>query len=149
MNKVGIVVLVCVVLVLALPFLIAPFRGGETAAPAPSPAPAPSQVLESPRVVSMSPENNARAVSPRTTALVVTFDVPMGAGFSWTGGGETFPEGTGKPYWSSDSKTCTLPVRLKPNWNYRLGLNSPSHRNFRSASGKELTPMVWTFTTGP
>ena len=40
-----------------------------------------------------------------------------------------------------------LPVELKPNSQYRLGLNSPSHKNFKSADGVPLAPVVYTFKT--
>ena len=105
-------------------------------------------VLDKPAVVSMVPANNATKVSPALTELSVTFNVPMGKGFSWTGGGENFPEGTGSPKWSADGKTCTMPVKLKPNWSYRLGLNSQSHKNFQSARGVPLDPVLWQFSTG-
>lgn len=101
-----------------------------------------------PAVISMSPENNATDVDPNSTKLVVKFHVPMEQGFSWTGGGSNFPETSGKPYWSSDMKTCTLPVILNPNWSYQLGLNSPSHKNFRSPQGIPLKPVIWRFSTG-
>jgi hypothetical protein len=39
-------------------------------------------------------------------------------------------------------------VKLKPNWEYRLGLNSFSHKNFQSAHGVPLEPVVYTFSTG-
>jgi len=38
-------------------------------------------------------------------------------------------------------------VQLEPNHSYRLGLNSPSHRNFQSAGGIPLDPVVYTFKT--
>lgn len=47
-----------------------------------------------------------------------------------------------------DRRTCVLPVRLEPNHRYRLGLNSRSHRNFRSAAGVSLAPVVYVFHTG-
>ncbi len=75
----------------------------------------------------------------------------MGGGFSWTGGGPNFPtirEGN-RPTWSDDRKTCFLPVRLKPNWSYRLGLNSVSHINFQSEGGVPLEPIVYNFKTAP
>jgi hypothetical protein len=37
---------------------------------------------------------------------------------------------------------------LKPNAQYRLGLNSPSFKNFQSAGGVPLEPVVYTFKTG-
>jgi hypothetical protein len=41
-----------------------------------------------------------------------------------------------------------MPVALEPNKEYRIGLNSFSHNNFRSASGVPLEPVEWKFTTG-
>jgi hypothetical protein len=67
------------------------------------------------------------------------------------GGGEqypTVPDGE-KPSWSADRKTCTLPVALKPNWQYRFGLNSRSFKNFASAERVPLEPVVYEFRTSP
>ncbi len=102
-----------------------------------------------PRIVDMAPANGAKDVDPSLTKIVVRFDRPMAAGFSWTGGGENFPtipDGK-KPKWSADRKTCTLPVTLKPNWEYRLGLNSVSYKNFAGADGVPLEPVVYEFRT--
>lgn len=103
-----------------------------------------------PAIVDMSPANGATNVDPRTTELRVTFDVPMGAGFSWTGGGLDFPPApeSQRPHWSEDELTCVLPVHLEPNHVYRLGLNSISHNNFKSAAGVPLDPVIYTFRTG-
>ena len=104
-----------------------------------------------PTIVQMVPENGATDVDPALRSITVTFDRPMAGGFSWTGGGENFPtipDGK-RPKWSEDKMTCTLPVKLKPNWSYQLGLNSPSHRNFASANGVALEPVVYTFQTSP
>ena len=103
--------------------------------------------LEPPEAVSLAPGDGDESVSPTLERLTVTFDRPMGGGFSWTGGGDHYPETTGKPEWSADKKTCTLPVKLKPNWDYVLGLNSPSHNNFQSESGVPLEPVAWQFKT--
>ena len=102
-----------------------------------------------PEVVSMKPANGAKDVDPKTKTLRVTFNVPMGEGASWTGGGEDYPktpEGK-KMSWTKDHKTCIMPVELKPDWEYRLGLNSPSYKNFTSASGIPLEPVEYTFKT--
>jgi RNA polymerase sigma-70 factor (ECF subfamily) len=103
-----------------------------------------------PKVVSATPAMGAQDVSPDLKELRVTFNVPMGRGFSWTGGGPeypTTPEGK-KPFWTEDHKTCVLPVELKPDSQYRLGLNSPSYRGFQSAEGVPLAPVGYTFKTG-
>jgi RNA polymerase sigma-70 factor (ECF subfamily) len=103
-----------------------------------------------PVVLEMSPANGATGVDPRTTELRVTFSVPMAGGFSWTGGGPEYPSlpaGQG-PRWTEDHRTCIMPVRLEPNHQYRLGLNSPSHKNFQSAAGVPLDPVSYTFKTG-
>jgi len=105
--------------------------------------------VKKPEIVEMNPPNGAKDVSPNLTVLRVTFNVPMGEGFSWTGGGPNYPdvpEGK-RPTWSRDRRTCLLPVSLKPGWDYRLGLNSPSHKNFQSAGGVPLEPVVYTFST--
>ena len=102
-----------------------------------------------PRIVSVTPAIGAQDVSPDLKELRVTFNMPMAEGFSWTGGGPQFPtipEGK-KPFWTEDHKTCVLPVELKPNSQYRLGLNSPSFKNFKSADGVPLTPVAYTFKT--
>jgi hypothetical protein len=103
-----------------------------------------------PRIVAINPRNGTNNVSPDLKELRVTFDVPMSEGCSWTGGGPEFPtipDGK-KPYWSDDHKTCVLPVELKPNQQYLLGLNSQSYRNFQSADGVPLPPTRYTFKTG-
>lgn len=105
--------------------------------------------LKKPQVVSMEPPNGAENVDPSLKAIRITFDVAMGGGFSWTGGGKQFPTVSKKPHWTADKKTCVLPVELKPNWSYRLGLNSPSHKNFSSAGGVALEPVSYSFSTGP
>ncbi len=104
-----------------------------------------------PQIVKMVPENGAADVDPGLSEIRVTFDRPMAAGFSWTGGGEQFPTVTPgkKPSWSRDRKTCTLPVTLKSNWQYRFGLNSRSFKNFASADGVPLKPVVYEFQTSP
>lgn len=102
-----------------------------------------------PVIVGLEPKNGAQDVDPNITELRVTFNVPMGGGFSWTGGGEQFPpipEGK-RPSWNPDKKSCVLPVKLEPGKSYRLGLNSPSHKNFQSAGGVPLDPVVYTFRT--
>lgn len=106
------------------------------------------QVLK-PKVVDLIPKNGATDVDPGLSEIRVTFNVAMGGGRSWTGGGPTFPtipEGK-KIYWTEDHKTCVMPVRLEPGKSYRIGLNSRSHINFQTANGVPLDPILYTFST--
>lgn len=107
------------------------------------------QKTAKPSIVAIEPKNGASDVDPALKELRITFNVPMGGGFSWTGGGPAFPtipQGK-KPFWTEDRMTCVLPVELKPGWEYHLGLNSPSHKNFQSAGGVPLDPVSYTFKT--
>ncbi|MCA9229141.1 MAG: M56 family metallopeptidase [Planctomycetales bacterium] len=102
-----------------------------------------------PQIVKLNPENGAKDVDPATKALRVTFDMPMGEGMSWTGGGENFPqlvEGQ-RAKWTGGGKSCVLPVELKPGWGYVLGLNSLHHVNFQSKWGVPAASVEYRFTT--
>ncbi|HEX4069610.1 MAG TPA: M56 family metallopeptidase [Planctomycetaceae bacterium] len=105
--------------------------------------------LRVPKIVELNPANGASNVDPSITELRVTFDVPMGKGMSWTGGGPTMPASPpdSRAEWSADGKTCVLPVSLRPGRSYRLGLNSLSFNNFQSESGVPLAPVVYQFKT--
>lgn len=103
-----------------------------------------------PEIVEVSLGNDEEEVPTSTKEIRVTFNMPMGDGMSWTGGGEAFPslpDGK-KPKWSKDGRTCSLPVVLKPNHEYKLGFNSLSHNNFQSKWGVPLKPVVYNFKTG-
>lgn len=102
-----------------------------------------------PAIIKLEPENGAMDVDPVTPSLRVTFDIPMGKGMSWTGGGDSYPKSPeGKTGgWSNDGMTYTLPVSLEPNHDYQLGLNSLSFNNFQSESGVPLEPVVYKFRT--
>jgi beta-lactamase regulating signal transducer with metallopeptidase domain len=107
------------------------------------------QKVQVPRIVSMTPANGAQDVSPAATELRVTFNVPMGGGYSWCGNGPRYPanpEGE-RPHWTEDHKTCVLPVELKPNWRYELSLNAERFKNFASQGGVPLEPVAYTFKT--
>lgn len=90
---------------------------------------------EPPKVVSTIPAAGASNVDPNLKELRVTFDKEMDTRlYSWTGGGPDFPKVTARARWV-DNHTCALPVALEPGKPYRVGINAPSFRNFRSAVG--------------
>jgi RNA polymerase sigma-70 factor (ECF subfamily) len=100
-------------------------------------------------IVATNPPQGARGVDPSLTEITVTFDQDMSTtGWSWTGGGPVYPETTGRPHYR-DQRTCVLPVRLEPGRFYRVGINSKSHRNFRSVGGRPTPPRaIWFCTEG-
>ena len=135
-----------VVALFALVFIpMGMIRPGVAAGPGEGDAPV--QIAQgSPSVVSTSPRVGQSEVDPALKEIVVTFEQDMGGGFSWTGGGEVYPKVTGKPFWR-DGRTCVLPVQLEAGKFYRVGINSKSHKNFRSKSGTPVRPGAIYFTT--
>jgi hypothetical protein len=105
-------------------------------------------VGNAPKIVSTQPANGATSVDPSLAEITVTFDQDMDEGFSWTGGGPEYPASPrgAKAQWR-DKRTCVLPVALQSGHHYRVGINSPSYRNFRSAGGQTVPPSSISFTT--
>lgn len=133
------IIIVLIIVVVAGSYLFAP--SGKTSPQTTTPVVDPNSP---PRIVKMEPPNGAIGVDPAIAEIRVTFDMPMSGGFSWCGGGDHYPkiaEGQ-KPYWREDKMTCVLPVRLSPNWSYKLGINCPAAQNFRSANGI-AAPVTW------
>jgi len=109
-----------------------------------------SQLPDAPQVFTMTPANGALAVDPGVTEIRVTFNRAMNTGgFSFVGGGPTFPTPTGRPTWDTAGKVVTLPVKLEPNHRYEFWLNRGSNQAFRSAKGVPLASVHVTFNTGP
>ncbi|MGY8644233.1 MAG: S41 family peptidase [Verrucomicrobiales bacterium] len=107
----------------------------------------PAQENPTPSVQKMTPENGAKSVPAGTSEFVVTFDQDMDpGGFSFVGGGPTFPKVMGKPFWRS-AKECVLPISLEPGKEYTIRLNNERFQNFKSKAGVALKPVVVKFTT--
>ena len=101
-----------------------------------------------PKVLSTSPEAYVQDVDPALDKISVTFDQPMqDRSWSWTGGGETYPQLTGKPSYDDTQTICAMPVKLEPGKAYWVGINSPSHQNFKSADGQPARRYVILFAT--
>lgn len=103
------------------------------------------------KVVETVPANGETNVDPEIPEIGIYFSAPLKQN-SWsfveTDQG-TFPEIAGEPHFLN-SQTCLLPVKLKPNTTYSIGINSTTRKGFRSAEypGITVTPHVLTFTTG-
>lgn len=100
-----------------------------------------------PQVTATQPRNGDLAVPADLREIVVTFDQDMNTtGYSFTGGGPSFPKVAGKPSWRS-ARECVLPVQVEAGRAYTVRVNSATNTGFRSSSGTPATPFVLSFTT--
>ncbi|HWQ92843.1 MAG TPA: DUF4932 domain-containing protein [Clostridia bacterium] len=101
-----------------------------------------------PKVVSIIPANGATNVDPATAEIQVKFDRPMkDKAWAFVGGGPHCPETTGKPHYDTTRTTWTVPVKLRPDWNYEFRLNSENFEAFQSETGAILQSVQVNFST--
>jgi len=101
-----------------------------------------------PTVVKTTPAAYATDVATSVKQITVTFDQTMAdKRWAWTGGGDSFPEMFGPPFYDKARKTCTLTVKLKPGKVYWVGINSESHHAFQTLAGRPAKPYVILFAT--
>jgi hypothetical protein len=105
---------------------------------------------EAPKVIKASPDNGDAAVDPATKELRIKFDQDMDvrAGYSVVGGGPTFPQVLAKPKWE-DARTLVVSIKLEPDHDYWLSINSDRFANTRGKNGEPATPYPIAFSTGP
>ncbi len=104
-----------------------------------------------PKVVKATPDNNQLEVDPSLAELRVVFDQPMSPGGRSIVNSSRglLPELIDKPRWEDD-RTFVWKMKLQPNTNYWLSINSSRFANFRSASGESAEPYPIAFRTrGP
>ena len=103
-----------------------------------------------PQVVSLEPANGSLEVDAQATKrLVVVFDRPMAdPGWSFCGGGPTFPKVAGKPRYETPTR-LVVDVELEPDRDYSFQLNCAGKSSFRGADGAPLAPLAWSFATSP
>jgi len=100
------------------------------------------------KVIETYPLNNQLDVSPNLLEIKIKFNSPMNIksySIVEAGEGET-PDITGNPQFR-DAYTCIIPVKLKPNTLYSLGINSQTRKGFVGQNGIPAEPYVLTFKT--
>ncbi|MCA8944550.1 MAG: DUF4932 domain-containing protein [Planctomycetes bacterium] len=107
-----------------------------------------AEMASRPQVVSTVPEIGDQKVDPNLEALVITFNTKM-ADRSWAfvGGGPKYPKTKSQPHYDEACKVLTLAVELEPDHEYEFWLNRGKFDSFRSATGKILEPVRFTFRT--
>ena len=105
-------------------------------------------LAQPPRVVHATPDDGQKGVDPAATReLRIVFDQPMDhGGRSVVGGGDEFPKLVGKAHWT-DEKTFVWAIKLQPDHDFWLSINSDRFTNFASAAGESATPYPISFHT--
>ncbi len=101
---------------------------------------------EAPRVIETYPANGEKSVPAGETELHVTFDRDMAESYSWTKGGNLFPEVVSAPTWETPRK-CVLKVKLEPNKLYTFGINGFTANRFQDKKGVAAQRRVISFRT--
>ena len=102
-----------------------------------------------PRVVSTFPQNGSIDVDPSLNEISVTFNERMRDGnWSWVYEDKsTFPQIVGQAYYTEDMTKNVLPVKLEPNTEYVIWINSEGYKNFKDKCGNSACPFKFTFRT--
>lgn len=102
---------------------------------------APAETAGPPRVVAVSPAQNAR-IAPGTFTLRVTFDQPM-RDRSWSFvqvSRATYPDCDGRPVRSADGRSFSMQCRAQAGRSYEIWFNRAPYLNFKSAAGAPAQP---------
>jgi hypothetical protein len=100
-----------------------------------------------PHLVAVTPASGDTLVDPATDSIVLTFDRPMGRGYSINygpGGKASFPQ-LDTLFYDSARTQLTMRVRLEPGHSYEMRVMG---RGFQSAAGVPLGDTLVTFRTG-
>jgi hypothetical protein len=102
-----------------------------------------------PKVISTSPQNAAKDVDPSLNEISVTFNEPMmDKSWSWSYEDKNkFPQMTAEPYYTDNYTKCVLPVKLEPNKEYVIWINTARFKNFKDKAGNPAEPYRFTFKT--
>ena len=107
------------------------------------------QDTKPPRVVSTFPKNGSQDVDPSIKEISVTFNEGMMDGnWSWAYDDQNkFPQIVGQAYYTDNNTKNILPVKLEPNKEYVIWINSTSYQNFKNKKGTPAVPFRFTFKT--
>jgi hypothetical protein len=106
------------------------------------------QAARKPKVVAIIPANGAEDVDPGLTEMRITFDRRMKDGaWSIVQMTSNFPHLTGKPHYDREHRVLTVGIRLEPNRQYELWLNSGQYSSFMSEEGVPLDSVAIRFKT--
>lgn len=102
-----------------------------------------------PKAINTSPENGSQNVDPSLTAIWVQFNKPMmDKSWSWAYiEKDKFPQLNGDPYYSEENTKNTLPVKLEPNHEYDIWINTDTLKNFKDKEGTPAEPFEFKFKT--
>lgn len=102
-----------------------------------------------PTVIDTFPKNGAQDVDPSITEISVTFSEGMSEG-SWSWAYKDpykVPDMPGDPYYTDGNTRNVLPVKLKPDKEYALWINTDKFNYFRDTSGNPAVPYEFKFKT--
>jgi RNA polymerase sigma-70 factor (ECF subfamily) len=102
-----------------------------------------------PVVVKTVPEAGSKDVSPGEVEIKIKFSKDMmDKSWSWSSAWkDSTSEGTEKPKYESDQRTCTLKVKLEPNKTYGYWINSQNFHGFKDQQGHAAIPYLLVFKT--
>jgi hypothetical protein len=101
-----------------------------------------------PKIIGTNPIAFKSDVLPQLDKLTVTFNQTMtDKSWSWVQMDNHFPNTTGKPYYDSVRKTCSLPVKLEPGNAYLVAFNVKPYIGFVNSQGIAARPYVLVFAT--
>ncbi len=101
---------------------------------------------QSPKIVAMVPTNGSQNMDPNLKAIVITFDRPM-KDKQWAVMRLSYnlPDMDGTVFYDQTRTVFTIPVKLKPDTEYELGMNAEGCLSFASEAGDPLYPVVIQF----
>ena len=102
-----------------------------------------------PEVIGTIPQNGTQDVDPALAEISVTFNEPMmDENWSWCyEEKDKFPPMGGQPYYIENNTKNVLPVKLKPNKEYVIWINTVNFKKFKDKAGNPTEPYRFTFKT--